>query len=385
MVVVGMANGCAGWIKTSIALILTEYQDRVRELKTGWVRVRGQHLSAGAALIFAGLLILVMAPYARGQHILLWWLTLLIPVTAMAVRRFLRYQRARRRNWRLKKFYAAGLQRAKGEWAGEGYRGDEFHDAAHLYSRDLGVFGEGSLFELLCIARTAIGRRSLARYLLDASPLEEIRLRQEAVRELEKQTDLREEIAILGEYESAESRWETFAAWLDSPPLLFPQALRVVAGISSALLAAIVLLGLATAGPGLLPWTRIAQAAWPFVALHAAVGAIYRGRVNCALESLRSLSVEIRVVREGLGLLETRRFQSVKLARLTERVRHASHRLRRLERLLEAINQRDKDGFYFLSRALLGGRSFAWRWSNGAGSMAPNFASGWRPGVSSKR
>ncbi|HEY1496285.1 MAG TPA: hypothetical protein VGF49_17155 [Candidatus Solibacter sp.] len=350
---------------------MTEYQDRLRELETGWVRTRGQHASAGAALAFAGLLILMLAPYARGQHILLWWLGLLIPVAAVAVRRFRRYQADRTRNWRLKRFYSGGLERAAGEWAGKGFGGDEFHDADHLYARDLGVFGEGSLFELLCIARTAIGRRGLARYLVEGSPLEEIRLRQEAVAELEKLAELREEVVMLGEYESAESRWETFARWLDSPAVWFPKWLRVVAGISSTLLAVIVIFGLLTAGPGLLPWMWIAKAAWPLLAFHAAVGVLFRRRVNGAIESMRSLSVEIGVVRQGLRLLETGRFQSVKLTQLAQRVRQGSQRLRKLDRLLGMLGQRDKDGYYFLSRALLGGTQLCmaveqWRMKYGA-------------------
>ena len=352
-------------------MILTEYQGRLLELETGWARTRGQHASAGAVLALAGLLILMLVPYARGQHILLAWLALLVPVAAVAVRRFRRYQADRTRNWRLRRCYTAGLQRGAGEWAGRGFGGDEFHDAGHPYARDLGVFGEGSLFELLCIARTAIGRRGLARYLVEGGSLEEIRLRQEAVAELEKLAELREEVAILGEYESAESRWETFAKWLDAPPVAFPRWLQVVARISSTLLAVIVIVGLSTAGPGLLPWMWMAKAVWPLLAFHAVVGAIFRRRVNGAIESMRSLSVEIGVVRQGLQLLETGRFQSVKLTQLAKGVSHGSQQLRKLERLLGMLGQRDKDGYYFLSRALLGGTQLCmtveqWRTLHGA-------------------
>jgi DNA mismatch repair ATPase MutS len=69
--------------------------------------------------------------------------------------------------------------------------------------------------------------------------------------------------------------------------------------------------------------------------------------------------------------LESRGFQSVKLIQLTLRVRGASQTLRRLEWLVETLNQRDKDGFYFLSRALLGGTQLCmaveqWRRQHGA-------------------
>ena len=333
----------------------SKYEGRLRELETGWARARGEHLTAGAILALLGIVILLLAPYAGRRHFLLWWLALLIPVAAAGVRRFWRYQAAERRTWRLKLFYARGLERVTGEWAGKGYDGVEFQDSAHPYARDLGVFGEGSLFELLCNARTAIGRRRLAAYLLAPAPIEEARLRQKAVAELEPQADLREEVAVLGEYESAESRWETFAAWLDSPPVAFPKWLRAAAWLSSGLLVGIVLATLLTAGAGLLPWARLAVWICPLLVFHTIVGMVYRRRVNATLESVRSLSVETRVVREGLQLLESRQFQSVKLAQLSGRVRRAARTVRKLEWLLGALSQRDKDGYFFLARALLAG------------------------------
>ena len=45
----------------------------------------------------------------------------------------------------------------RGDWAGEGNRGEEFLDPQHPYARDLNVFGERSLFERLSIARTGVG------------------------------------------------------------------------------------------------------------------------------------------------------------------------------------------------------------------------------------
>jgi hypothetical protein len=332
-----------------------KYEDRLRELESVWARARGEHLSAGAILALTGIAILLLAPYASRQHFLLWWLVLLIPVAATSVRRFRRYQAAQSRIWRLKLFYTRGLERVTGEWMGKGFDGTEFQDTGHPYARDLGVFGEGSLFELMCNARTAIGRRRLAAYLAVPAPIEEVRLRQQAVAELEPRAELREEVAVLGEYESAESRWETFAAWLDSPPVAFPKCLRAAARLSSALLAGTVLATLLTAGAGLLPWARMAIWISPLLVFHTMVGMVYRRRVNAVLESVRPLSVETRVVREGLQLLESRRFQSVKLAQISGRVRQGAQSVRRLEWLLDALNQRDKDGFYFLSRVLLSG------------------------------
>ena len=130
------------------------------------------------------------------------------------------------------RFYDRAIQRVRGMWPGTGYRGDEFDEGDHLYTRDLGVFGEGSLFELLCVTRTAIGRRSLANYSLKAPAVDEILARQEAVQELEQMRDIREGVAVLGQFEFSESKWETFDEWLNSPPVPFPKSRRVVAAIT---------------------------------------------------------------------------------------------------------------------------------------------------------
>jgi hypothetical protein len=153
---------------------------------------------------------------------------------------------------------------------------------------------------LLRITRTAIGRRSLASYLLEAATLDESTARQEAVRELRNRTDLREEVALFGEFEFSESKWETFTEWLNSPPELFSKTLAVVGAITSALALGMVLAPMA----GLISWTHAAIRMLPLVLFHSAVGMTYKDRVKRMTESVRSASVEIRVIRGGLQLLE---------------------------------------------------------------------------------
>jgi len=187
--------------------------------------------------------------------------------------------------------------------------------------------------------------------LLEAPALDETLARQEAVRELQDRVDLREEVALLGEFEFSESRWETFTEWLNSPAVPFSRSVRVVAAITSALVAGVVLTGLA----GLLPWIRMAVAIFPLVVFHSVVGLVFRGRVNCMIESLRSVSLETRVLREALQLLEKQQFRSAKLCQITERIRNGSKPVRKLERLLDALNERNKDWFYQASLLLLAG------------------------------
>ena len=66
-----------------------------------------------------------------------------------------------------------------------GFAGDEFREEDHPYADDLDLFGEGSLFELLAVTRTGIGRATLADWMKAPAARGEALARQEAVAELE--------------------------------------------------------------------------------------------------------------------------------------------------------------------------------------------------------
>ena len=68
--------------------------------------------------------------------------------------------------------------------AGTGEPGDRFRDDQHLYANDLDIFGSGSLFELLSIARTRAGEDALAAWLTAPAAPQEIAARQAAIAEL---------------------------------------------------------------------------------------------------------------------------------------------------------------------------------------------------------
>ena len=107
---------------------------------------------------------------------------------------------ARARLVRAVAFYERALARLDGRWAGAGSEtGDRFLDDAHLYARDLDLFGKASLFELLSSARTRIGEETLAAWLKAPATPPAVRARQDAVTELAARADLREDLAVLGE------------------------------------------------------------------------------------------------------------------------------------------------------------------------------------------
>jgi hypothetical protein len=331
--------------------ILSQYESRLGDLHSGIAQLRLPYALTAAILLIAIGFFLLLSLYAIRMQVSYLWPSLPAVAAAASAWRIQQHRHTRSRWWRLTRFYERSVQRVQGNWAGSGAAGDEFTDPNHLYAADLQVLGEGSLFELLCTARTSIGQRGLAGYLLEAPSLDETRLRQNAVRELRERTDVRETIATLGEFEHFESKWSTFQQWLETPTFSFARPLPVLALISSALLAGI----LAAAYIKAIPWTSAAILLSPVIAFHAGAGLLFRKRVNTMCEWVRPVSVETRVLREGLSLIEGESFQCVKLRQLAEQVHHGSRAIRKLERLLEALAQRDKEWFYAPSRLFLAG------------------------------
>jgi DNA mismatch repair ATPase MutS len=62
----------------------------------------------------------------------------------------------------------------------------------HPYSTDLGIFGEGSVFQLLDTTHTRRGEEALARWLAEPSDAGPVRDRQQAARDLSGREHWRE-------------------------------------------------------------------------------------------------------------------------------------------------------------------------------------------------
>jgi hypothetical protein len=328
---------------------MDDYRTRLRELELTLAESRTRQAAVIAMLIVAVVLCLVLGVSGLRHRSPVWWFALPAIVGTAVVPRFRRLRREATEAWRLKGYYRRGLQRISGDWPGSGTPGEEFLDPAHPYARDLGVFGEGSLFELLCVARTAIGRRGLANYVLSPASPEEVSSRQAAVRELSLRGKLREQVALLGEFEAAESRRETFTDWLDSPPVRFHPALRAAAAVSSAAVLCAVLAGAA----GLVPWRVTGHAILPLLAFQSIAGLVCRERVRRMMESLRSAALETSMLRQGLQLLEPQSFHAAKLVELAARVQGSSRSVRALELLLRGMHARNKEWFYQASLLLM--------------------------------
>jgi hypothetical protein len=146
--------------------------------------------------------------------------------------------RAQARADRAVRFYARGLARIDDGWMGRGEKGERHAPADHPYAADLDLFGDGSLFQLLCTARTAAGEATLAGWLLQTGEAADIRARQLAVQALRDRVDLREGLSVLGADVRAELDGDRLAAWGAERVELLPGWARPVsAGLAAVTLA----------------------------------------------------------------------------------------------------------------------------------------------------
>jgi MutS-like protein len=193
---------------------------------------QGEAAHARLAYVRIGLVFLfVLAGVASLSRGTSWW-WLVPPAAAFVVVALVhdRVIRQKRQAENAVLFYERGLARIEDRWIGIGQSTEVFRDDAHLYAADLDLFGKGSLFELLCTARTRAGQETLARWLSEPASRMEILDRQEAVAELRPRLDLREELAVLGPDVVSARRRQSLVDWGTAPPVFarkWPQLLAV--------------------------------------------------------------------------------------------------------------------------------------------------------------
>src|SRR5438309_2364036 len=117
-------------------------------------------------------------------------------------------------------YYSRGLARLEDRWAGSGETGEQFRREEHVYADDLDILGPESLYQLLCSARTRMGKELLAQWLLTQASVEAIRERQRAVRELADKIDFREDLAVIGKSDHIQADPHKLVAWASQKPVL---------------------------------------------------------------------------------------------------------------------------------------------------------------------
>jgi MutS-like protein len=343
----------------------SEYTERLALRKAEAERLNLTDRRISNARLAAFLLGVLWWFIVRPGYISAWWL--LYPLLLFVVLVF--YHETVRRQMRLIKrsirFYERGLARVEDRWEGEGTPGDEFLDRDHPYAADLDLFGKGSLFELLCTARTPSGEHTLAAWLCAPAASEEIRARHEAITELRPRLDLREQVALLGEDVRAGVRGEVLKTWAETPPLPGLLPARILA-VCLAVLNVAVLVG---AGFGVNPGVLL------LLLLNLPFTLWTRARVHRALAGVDWALHDLALLGQILACIERERFQSPRLMALRAALDTAgsppSRRLTRLRRLVALLESMKNQVFVLIGLIVLWDRHVAfaieaWRAASGA-------------------
>ncbi len=239
---------------------------------------------------------------------------------------------------------------------------------SHLYAADLDLFGDASLFELICGARTQDGRDTLAGWLLAPASPDEVRSRQEGVAELRGRPELREQWSVLGGEIDAGLDSRTLEEWSEQPPRLRQPALR---------------LGLGVLGVGnvvtLIGWLALGWLATPFlvsVLLSTVVTFVLRGQVAASIKGVDRANRQLDLLAGLLALLESETFTSSWLSERVDELNRSGVSpgvaVRRLERRVDMLESRRNPFFAPIGGLVLWTSHWAcslesWREAHGEG------------------
>ena len=333
-----------------------QYEERRQERCAEVDRLarRAEQLSRARMMTFAaGILVLFLAFDLRLAPRALVAVPVAVFIALVVVHH--RARLARRRAERSALFYSAGLARLDQAWAGKGVTGERFLDPTHPYAPDLDLFGRGSLFELLCTARTQAGEETLARWLLAPAPLAEVRTRQQAIDELRPRLDLREAMALLGEDIRGAIDPATLTVWANGEPWHVTALERALAGV-------LPVVSLTTFGAWYCGWLG----SWPMLAAGAvqlAFALRLRPRVLLAIRCANQPATHLGLLADLLARLEGETFRSPGLTALQAAVQNAgeppSRRIARLQRLIDLLDAHRNQVFAMVSLGLLWRTNFA--------------------------
>ena len=255
----------------------------------------------------------------------------------------------RQRAQRSVAFYERAFTRLESRWAGGGTQGERFRDPHHPYAEDLDLVGEGSLFELLCEARTRAGEDTLAAWLLEPATPEQVRLRQEAVREINPRLDLREDLARLGDEVRSGLHPEAVCAWGAAPAAIAAKApAAIAAGLAASTLA------------GLVCWMVTPVGPLPFLIgllLEGVFWSVYRRRFQTVVRAVELPGRDLGLLAHLLERLERESYQVDRLVELRAVLETsgapASACIARLRRLIDLLDARRNQLFLPVAAVLL--------------------------------
>jgi hypothetical protein len=357
--------------KTAYEIPEHEYARRLSERQRQLAGIRVRHQRLWTYLIVAALTGIVVAWAALSSHLVsALWILLPSAVALSTIQSLMQNARIHSRVLRIVSFYEFGVARLRHQWQGRGIGGGQFRPDNHAYASDLDLFGTGSLFELLCTARTGIGQAMLANWLLNPAECGEVAGRQAAVAELRMMLDLREDWASVSGA-ALDQAGASVRDWADAPAIAFPFYARALALILPICLIVLAVL----AGAGIFGHHWIWAVAVP-VGLEAFLGTLLLKRTKLTAANLVLPSFELELLAPLLDRFETLQFQCPLLKSLQLQLATpwglSSKQIRLLRLWVWLLNLRQFEYFALPASLILWGTNLAicierWRRKNREG------------------
>jgi MutS domain V len=296
---------------------LEEYSQRLAEREARLVQLEQLHARIGSMRLGIGASFLIIAGMCLGP----WavapaWLC--VPVAAF-IAALIYHQRVRIRRTQAQRavsLYQEGLARIRDQWTGTGATGQRFAVPHHIYADDLDLFGSGSLYQLLCAARTQMGENILAQWLLAPADIDVIRARHAGIADLRNRLGFRESLAIEGDSVRIDLHPTELEQWGQAPNRLGGPWMRLAA------------LGMAILSVAAL----VAWAAWgvlfPLLAvilIEGGIGYALRKPIRAAITTVESAFEDLKGLSVLFRRIESERLDSAPLAAL--QLKLSSHAL----------------------------------------------------------
>jgi len=300
-----------------------------------------------------------------------WWVVVPVVVFVLLILKHDRVIHQHERAEKAKGYYEDGIARLEDRWHGRGQDGARFGDEQHSYAADLDIFGRGSLFELLCRARTRAGEERLAGWLLHPAAVDVAGARQQAIAELRPRLDLREEMALVGDRVVVGLEPQALREWSVAPStLVVPGIPGIPLGNAAAACAlATVVTGI---GAAVGIWTTL-----PFfiaILVQSLLAAALSRQVRATIQAVERPTRDLALLAMLLQRLEGERFESPLLVQLQASLavegRPPSEQIAVLKRRVDWLDARRNELFAPIAALLLWGTQWAWAietWRKGHG------------------
>ncbi|ABN51486.1 MAG TPA: DNA mismatch repair protein MutS [Hungateiclostridium thermocellum] len=230
------------------------------------------------------------------------------------------------------------VARMEGTWTEFEDKGEEYADPNHMYSKDLDVFGHGSLFQWINTTNTFFGRERLRRLLeFPEKEAGQIRKRQNAVKELSKKIDFCQSLQCEGMMaQNASKNPDKLLDFCEDGTKLFRNKLaeQLFYILPELTIVFLVICWLDSSVSLYIPFFLLG--------VQAVINIVLHGRVSSILGPVSRYKNEIKVFYKMIELIEKKEFEDEYLielkSRLFDKKKPASEQIKDLEKIVEATD-----------------------------------------------